>query len=217
MVTTDGRRLSIASKSGDLIQGVEGESRVLIPRDIMYRLQMLLSDTNADKVMFASEGYTFSFRVGQETLSWTIAEGVFPDYETIMPKSFESFALVNTGTLSAAIRRVIQLEPRTWGWRQDIVRLDMGEKELKIGPTSTEFFDEFAESIDATYSGERFMVGLNADFILDILETLGDTNEIRIGYVEITPVGKSTPSPAICIENLGSAGNFRYLLMAWGK
>ena len=217
MVATDGRRLSIVKKPNELNQEIEGERRVLIPRDIVHRLQTLLPDTNADKVGFANEGNTFTFRLGQETLSWTKAEGAFPDYETTMPKGFGSFSLVNAGKLSAAIRRVIQIEPRTWGWeaRQNIIRLSLGEKELKIGPMPTEFFEEFAESIDTSYSGDPRMVGLNADLILDFFGALGDTDEVRIGYVEINTVEKARPSPAICIENIGLDCRILYIVMSY--
>jgi len=93
----------------------------------------------------------------------------------------------------------------------------MGKNELKIGPTPTEFFDELAQSIDTAYSGDPFMVSLNADYILEFLSAVGDNDLVRIGYAEIVTFEKDTPSSssAICIENIGSDCRFLYIAMPY--
>ena len=55
MVATDGHRLSFVEKPNEILEGISGEKRVLIPRKALQELQQLLSASDVEKVEFADE------------------------------------------------------------------------------------------------------------------------------------------------------------------
>ena len=128
MVATDGHRLSFVEKPGEVLEGISGEKRVLIPRKALQELQQLLANSEAEKVEFADDEHTLFFRVGHRTLSTRRLSGQFPNYEAVMPRDNTKFAVVSSSELSAAIQRVAQFADE----RSGAVRLRLEGNELKI-------------------------------------------------------------------------------------
>ena len=108
MVATDGHRLSFVEKPNEILEGISGEKRVLIPRKALQELQQLLSASDAEKIEFADDEHTLFFRVGHRTLSTRKLSGQFPNFEAVMPRDNTKFAVVRSSELAAAIQRVAQ-------------------------------------------------------------------------------------------------------------
>ena len=70
MVATDGHRLSFVEKPNETLEGISGEKRVLIPRKALQELQLLLANTDAERIEFADDEHTLFFRVGHRTLQF---------------------------------------------------------------------------------------------------------------------------------------------------
>ncbi len=147
MVATDGHRLSFVEKPNEVLEGISGEKRVLIPRKALQELQQLLSASDAEKVEFADDEHTLFFRVGHRTLSTRKLSGQFPNFEAVMPRDNTKFAVVRSSELSAAIQRVAQFADE----RSGAIRLRLEGNELKISANSTES-GESEDTIDTPYS-----------------------------------------------------------------
>ncbi len=128
MVATDGHRLSYVEKPNEVLEGISGEKRVLIPRKALQELQGLLTSSDAEKVEFADDEHTLFFRVGHRTLSTRKLNGQFPNFEAVMPRDNTKFAVVRSSELAAAIQRVAQFADE----RSGAIRLRLENNELKI-------------------------------------------------------------------------------------
>jgi len=202
MVATDGHRLSYVEKPNEILEGISGEKRVLIPRKALQELQQLLAATDAAKVEFADDEHTLFFRLGHRTLSTRKLSGQFPNFEAVMPRDNTKFAVVRSSELSAAIQRVAQFADE----RSGAIRLRLEGNELKISSNSAES-GESEDTIDTPYSGDPIMVGFNSTYILDFLKALGNEGEVRLEFKDSQSAGQMRP------EDTDAEYKYRYVLM----
>ena len=202
MVATDGHRLSYVEKPNEILEGISGEKRVLIPRKALQELQQLLGNTEAEKVEFADDEHTLFFRVGHRTLSTRKLSGQFPNFEAVMPRDNTKFAVVRSSELSAAIQRVAQFADE----RSGAIRLRLEGNELKISSNSAES-GESEDTIDTPYSSDPIVVGFNSGYILDFLKALNNEGEVRLEFKDSQSAGQMRP------EDPDAEYKYRYVLM----
>jgi DNA polymerase-3 subunit beta len=218
MVATDGHRLSYVEKPNEILEGISGEKRVLIPRKALQELQQLLVAAEAERdaeekknpktglppltVEFADDEHTLFFRLGYRTLSTRKLSGQFPNFEAVMPRDNTKFAVVRSSELSAAIQRVAQFADE----RSGAIRLRLEGNELKISSSSTES-GESEDTIDTPYSGDPIIVGFNSTYILDFLKALGNEGEVRLEFKDSQSAGQMRP------EDPDAEYKYRYVLM----
>ena len=202
MVATDGHRLSFVEKPNEILEGISGEKRVLIPRKALQELQQLLSASDVEKVEFADDEHTLFFRVGHRTLSTRKLSGQFPNFEAVMPRDNTKFAVVRSSELSSAIQRVAQFADE----RSGAIRLRLEGNELKISSSSTES-GESEDTIDTPYSSDPIMVGFNSVYILDFLKALNNEGEVRLEFKDSQSAGQMRP------EDPDAEYKYRYVLM----
>ena len=202
MVATDGHRLSFVEKPNEVLEGISGEKRVLIPRKALQELQQLLANTEAEKVEFADDEHTLFFRVGHRTLSTRRLSGQFPNFEAVMPRDNTKFAVVRSSELSSAIQRVAQFADE----RSGAIRMRLESNELKISANSTES-GESEDTIDTPYASDPIVVGFNSGYILDFLKALDNQGEVRLEFKDTQSAGQMRP------EDPDAEYKYRYVLM----
>ena len=202
MVATAGHRLAYVEKPNEVLEGISGEKRVLIPRKALQELQQLLSATESEKVEYADDEHTLFFRVGHRTLSTRKLSGQFPNFEAVMPRDNTKFAVVKSSELSAAIQRVAQFADE----RSGAIRLRLESNELKISSSSTES-GESEDTIDTPYSGDPILVGFNSGYVLDFLKALNNEGEVRLEFKDSQSAGQMRP------EDPDAEYKYRYVLM----
>jgi len=202
MVATDGHRLSYVEKPNEVLEGISGEKRVLIPRKALQELQQLLSNSEIEKVEFADDEHTLFFRVGHRTLSTRKLSGQFPNFEAVMPRDNTKFAVVRSSELAAAIQRVAQFADE----RSGAIRMRLESNELKVSSSSTES-GESEDTIDTPYSSDPIAVGFNSGYILDFLKALSNEGEVRLEFKDSQSAGQMRP------EDPDAEYKYRYVLM----
>jgi DNA polymerase-3 subunit beta len=202
MVATDGHRLAYVEKPNEVLEGISGEKRVLIPRKALQELQQLLSVSEAEKVEFADDEHTLFFRIGHRTLSTRKLSGQFPNFEAVMPRDNTKFAVVRSSELSSAIGRVAQFADE----RSGAIRMRLESNELKISANSAES-GESEDTIDTPYSSDPIAVGFNSGYILDFLKALGNEGEVRLEFKDSQSAGQMRP------EDPDAEYKYRYVLM----
>jgi DNA polymerase-3 subunit beta len=202
MVATDGHRLSFVEKPGEVLEGISGEKRVLIPRKALQELQQLLANSEAERVEFADDEHTLFFRVGHRTLSSRKLSGQFPNFEAVMPRDNTKFAVVRSSELAASIQRVAQFADE----RSGAIRMRLEDNELKVSANSTES-GESEDTIDTPYSSEPIVVGFNSGYILDFLKALDNAGEVRLEFKDSQSAGQMRP------EDPEAEYKYRYVLM----
>jgi DNA polymerase-3 subunit beta len=202
MVTTDGHRLSFVEKPNEVLEGISGEKRILIPRKALQELQQLLAVSDTEKVEFADDEHMLFFRIGNRTLSTRKLTGQFPNFEAVMPRDNTRFAVVRSSELSAAIQRVAQFSDE----RSGAIRIRLESNELKISAKSDES-GESEDTIDTPYSSDPIAVGFNSGYILDFLKALNNEGEVRLEFKDSQSAGQIRP------EDPDAEYHSRYVLM----
>ena len=206
MVATDGHRLAYVEKPNEVLEGISGEKRVLIPRKALQELQQLLSSTEEETLTFADDEHMLFFKVGHRTLSSRKLSGQFPNFEAVMPRDNTRFAIVRSSELSSAIQRVAQFADE----RSGAIRMRLESNELKITSSSTDS-GESEDTIDTPYSSEPIAVGFNSGYILDFLKALGNEGEVRLEFKDSQSAGQMRPETQP--EDPKSEYKYRYVLM----
>jgi DNA polymerase-3 subunit beta len=201
MVATDGHRLAHIEKTGETVD-VTGEKRTLVPRKALGELLGLLAATEDEHLWFAEDETTLYFKVGGRVLTSRKLTGQFPNYEAVMPRDNNKFAVVRAEELAAAIQRVAQFADE----RSGAVKMKLEQNELKISSSSTDA-GESEDTIETPYSFDPLAVGFNSGYLLDFLKATGNTGEVRLEFKDSQSAGQMRP------EDAGDEYKYRYIIM----
>lgn len=202
MVATDGHRLAHIEKSGENLSNISGEKKTLIPRKALAELQSLLSASDEEYLEFADDEQTLFFRIGHRTLTSRKLTGQFPNYEAVMPRDNNKFAVVRSEDLNASIQRVAQFADE----RSGAIKMRIEQNELKISSSSTDS-GESEDVIETPYSFDPLVVGFNSSYMLDFLKATGNSGEVRLEFKDAQSAGQMRP------EDGADDYKYRYIIM----
>jgi DNA polymerase III subunit beta len=171
-VTTDGHRLVHISHLAD-VPGVEGETRVLVPKKALVELSKLTGEADGTVEFGSTQNHLF-FRAGERHLVSRLLTGQFPNYDRVIPRENDLSVTVNTVELAQALRRVAVMADD----QSKAVRLSLKEGQLEVSSASPDF-GEAKETVSVRYSGNAMEIGFNAFYLLDFLSTL-ESEEVII-------------------------------------
>lgn len=195
MVATDSYRLSVKETA---LESAAPELEAIIPARALGELSRLAGgDTvelgvHENHVVFG----TTTPGGGEAWLTTRRIDGQFPNYRQLLPETFEVELTIARAELGDVVRRVSVLAQRN-----SPLRLRFAEGELTIS-AQTQDVGEAKESLPIAYAGEEFVIGFNADFLRDGVDSIrGDDVQVKL----INPL-----RPAILVD---PAGDFTYLIM----
>jgi len=206
MVATDGHRLAHIERVGEVLEGISGEKRTLIPRKALGELQSLLSaGTGSDAedfIEFADDETTLFFRIGGRVLTSRKLTGQFPNFEAVLPRDNNKFVIVRSEDLMGALQRVSQFADE----RSGAIKIRLEQNELRISSSSTDS-GESEDVIETPYSYDPLVVGFNSSYLIDFLKALGNTGEVRLEFKDAQSAGQMRP------EDANEDQKYRYILM----
>jgi DNA polymerase-3 subunit beta len=190
MVATDSYRLSV--KETELGEAAP-ELEAIIPARALTELSRLAGGETVD--LGVHENHVV-FGTGDAWLTTRRIDGQFPNYRQLLPEAFEVELTLPKSELADVVRRASVL-----ALRNSPLRLRLAEGELSVS-AQTQDVGETHETMPAAYSGEEFLIGFNAEFLRDGVESIvGDDVRLKL----INPL-----RPAILED---AAGDFTYLIM----
>ncbi len=167
MVATDSYRL--AEKTIELKHTIEDKIECIIPVRTVQELGKLLSKASTPEVTVAITKNQILFKIGDIEFTSRLIEGRFPDYERIIPKESKSKAEVATQDLQINVRRVSLFARES----NNSVKVSVtNDGKLTISTDETKIGEDKAE-VDITLTGENNKTALNAEYLLDVLSTIG--------------------------------------------
>ena len=202
MVATDGHRLAHIEKLGELLDGISGEKKTLIPRKALSELLSLLNSTEAETLDFADDEQTLFFRVGGRVLTSRKLTGQFPNYEAVLPRDNNKFVIVRSEDLMASILRVAQFADE----RSGAIKIRLEQNELKLSSSSTDS-GESEDTIETPYNYDPLVVGFNSQYLIDFLKAIGNSGEVRLEFKDAQSAGQMRP------EDGNEDVKYRYILM----
>jgi DNA polymerase-3 subunit beta len=190
MVATDSYRLSV--KETELGEAAP-ELEAIIPARALTELSRL---AGGDAVELGVHENHVVFGTDGAWLTTRRIDGQFPNYRQLLPETFEVELTLPKAELADVVRRASVL-----ALRNSPLRLRLAEGELTVS-AQTQDVGETQETMPAAYSGEEFVIGFNAEFLRDGVDSIvGDDVRMKL----INPL-----RPAILED---AAGDFTYLLM----
>jgi DNA polymerase-3 subunit beta len=195
MVATDSYRLSV--KETELGETAP-ELEAIIPARALTELSRLAGGDTVELGVHENH-VVFGTGSGDGADAWLTTrriDGQFPNYKQLLPEAFEIELTLPKAELADVVRRASVL-----ALRNSPLRLRLAEGELTVS-AQTQDVGETRETMPAAYSGEEFVIGFNAEFLRDGVESIaGEDVQLKL----INPL-----RPAI-LEDAG--GDFTYLIM----
>lgn len=204
MVSTDGHRLAYIQTPTATGAPPLSAQRALIPRKAMGEIAKLSSDTPDAIVRFAGDDNHLFFEIGSRMLISRKLTGNFPDYDRVLPRENTHIARVSRDEAKGAIERVAQFADE----RSRAVRVQFTTGEIKIFSSALET-GESEESIPSEYTGPDIEIGFNAQYILDFLRAVPQT-QVAFTLKDQKSAGELQPVPG---ADQTVIEDYRYVVM----
>ena len=190
MVATDSYRLSVKETE---LEATAPELEAIIPARALQELSRLAGGETIE--LGVHENHVV-FGTGDAWLTTRRIDGQFPNYRQLLPETFEVELTIARAELGDVVRRVAVMAQRN-----SPLRLRFAEGELTVS-AQTQDVGEAKESLPVSYTGEEFVIGFNAEFLRDGVDSIaGDDVQVKL----INPL-----RPAILVD---PTGDFTYLIM----
>lgn len=195
MVATDSYRLSV--KETTLDQALNGSLEANVPARTLQELARVASAGDAGKIRVAARENQVVFAVGDTMLSSRLVEGRFPNYQQLLPESYEHELRIERSELLEVVRRMSLLAQKNAP-----LRLSFSEGALQVS-AQTPDVGEASESLPVPFKGEPLEIGFNPEFFRDGLES-AESDELVLKLISPLRPG---------LIQSGDDGGFLYLVM----
>jgi len=176
LAAADGFRLSVRTVA--LPPDSAGRARAIVPARALVELGRILSDgEEAVRMSLPANRGQVVFRGKDVELVSQLIEGTFPDYQSIIPRSYSTRSVLSTaGFLKACRAADIFAREAAHSARLRITpgsELEPGR--MLVAATSAETGSNEA-SVDAAVEGEAIEIAFNVRFLLDVLSAIDTPN-----------------------------------------
>ncbi|MBR1734081.1 MAG: DNA polymerase III subunit beta [Alphaproteobacteria bacterium] len=161
--STDGHRLSTTQIDIDIKETIQG---VIISKKTVFEIKKLL-DIFEDEISITLTENQIQFVFGDIIFIAKLVEGVFPEYKRVIPDSNNDFFRVKRTSFCETLDRIaIMSEDKVRS-----VKLELSKDTLVCYAVNSRV-GTGKDEIDVAYSGEGWSSGFNANYLLDVAQTL---------------------------------------------
>jgi DNA polymerase-3 subunit beta len=168
------------------IPGIEGETRVLVPKKTLVELSKLAAD-DVEGIEFGNTENHLFFKVGERLLVSRILTGQFPNYEMVIPRENHRDLVLSTLEFGDALKRAAIMADE----QSRAIKLNILENQVELSSASSDV-GEAKENLEAKYSSEPMEIGFNAQYLLDFLQN-ADSQEVVISLRDKETQGLMKP------------------------
>jgi len=166
LVATDGHRLSLAEKKLD--EDIILTKNVIVPRKAVTELRKILKQL---KTVSIGCEKSFFITQGEDMVLYSrLIDADFPDYKQVIPENSEIEIKLNRDIFLSALKRVCVFSSE----KTKSVKLNLENNSITLTSVSPEV-GEAKETFGTNYQGEAKEVGFNGNYIIDVLETMNET------------------------------------------
>ncbi len=167
LVATDGYRLSL--KHHKILSKNAVSDNMIIPARV-FRELMAIKEENQDIEVFTSvENSQVIFSQGKTVLVGRLIEGVFPNYEKIIPTDFSTSIEFDREEMQKAVK-ICSIFARD---SANIIKLSLRKDHIVVSSQSPSI-GENTVTVEGLLKGEENEIAFNARYLLDILSALSN-------------------------------------------
>ncbi|MGE0385339.1 MAG: DNA polymerase III subunit beta [Gammaproteobacteria bacterium] len=194
-VATDGHRLALA----ELEVAIEttGTRQIIVPRKGVLELLRILETADGEAEINVSDNHVQAL-VGGNRVTSKLIDGKYPDYERVIPRNADKLVIADREALRQGLARTAILSNEKF--RGVRFLLSAGSLTAQAHNPDQE---EAEEVIEVTYDGGELEIGFNANYVLDVLNTLR-TEQVRLEFSD---------SNSSCLITPADGGHCRYVVM----
>lgn len=165
-VAMDGHRMAVCR----LAKSVSSpDHRLVIPRKGVQEIMRLLNNVSDEEVVVSTGKSYFRLATSQFTLTSRLLETRFPPYVKAIPKEQDKHVILDRDVFKKALSRISILAHEKS--RAVLLHLQSGQLTLIANNQEQE---EAVESIEAQTQGDELKIGVNAGYLLDVLNHVGE-------------------------------------------
>ncbi len=152
----------------------EDHASFILPKKPAMLLRTVLDKSEDDvTIKFSTGSAEFYFPNG--TLSSTLIEGAFPNYNSAIPTDNTNELIIDRKALLGAIRRVLPFASMS----SQLIRFRLDSGSLELTSEDLDFATSAKEDIVCSYSGTPLQIGFRGDFFSEILNSI-TTDDIKM-------------------------------------
>ena len=202
VVATDGQRLAKISDSTSSFND-ELKSFSLPTRPANLLLPILASCNESDEITCAFNDRIIIFKSANFNLTARLIEGKYPNYDSVIPTTYNTLATVSKKALISSIKRVAPMGDSN----SELIKLNFGYGEILISAENIDFCKKAKETLECTYDGlSELEIGFKSSHLLQSLQNI-DSDEIEIKLLAHNRA--CILEPRTKIDNI----EYKYLLM----
>ncbi len=192
MAATDGFRIAIAKITSK--EAFENPINALIPARALMELSRITSDSDKEtKMVLSPEKSQVIFHLENVELASSLISGSFVDFNSIVPKSFQTTTIVSrTALLKACNQALIIARENKFMARFSISGTGEGMGKIDISAQSDQT-GTFENSVDAHVDGNDLQIAFNVRYLKEGLEAIDSENVEVKTNTNVSP-GLITPS-----------------------
>jgi DNA polymerase III subunit beta len=182
LVATDGRRLSLIKGQ---IENLESYSKsMIIPSKANNELLKVLSGADDDTEVTIRLGDNFvAFICGAAVLTTRLVDGQFPDYEKVIPNSFEKRLKAPNDEIIKVTRRIAISSNE----KRSSVKYSINTGSLTVSANDAERSDFAVEELPVEYEGKTIETAYNSRYLIEILKAVDSKDVVFEMNESVTP------------------------------
>lgn len=209
LVATDRYRVAVRAIGWSGSDAAQQGLTALVPARTLQEIGKTFGHSGTISVSITStdDRELIAFRADKKTVTSLLIKGNFPPVKRLFPETVDNYAVINTGELIEAVRRVsLVLE------REAALRFTFTVDGLTLEAIGSEQA-QASEAIDAILTGGDTVVSLKPQFLLDGLGAV-HSEFVRISFTKTDNPNK--PGPVLITsqssKDQAGADDYRYLL-----
>jgi DNA polymerase-3 subunit beta len=181
--STDGHRLSVSEVNIFLKESIQG---IIVSKKTVFEIKKLL-DLFQEDITVAFSANQIQFTFGRVVFISKLVDGTFPEYKRVIPEMSSDFFIVKRSDFIEIVDRVAVISDD----KVRSVKLELSHNNLSCYVVNSKV-GSGRDEVEVVYSGQGWSGGFNANYLLDVAQTL--QGEILKIYI------KESLSPILIVD-----------------
>jgi DNA polymerase-3 subunit beta len=195
MVATNGHRLAKMELPVEASSAPPGD--LIVPPKALEQIRRLFP---AEEELEIARGENhLGFRSPFTSVYTRLVEGPYPNYEQVIPKDNDRYAIADKASLTQALKRMSVIASD----QTHRIKMSFNTGMLKFSVTTPDL-GEASDELPVNYTGDQLDIGFNATYLLEILRFM-PTEQVRLTF--------KAPERAATIEPEGWDDAAKYLCL----